>query len=650
MSAIKPLKIFFGNITSWSLKAKQRILSQEVDICGVAEHHQGPEHWLQFKVDWLTAGWQPVIANARCNETGGTTGGVALAFRKHLSRLDAPGNHDHRWTASIFQAKNTEMLLVMLYLQVGEGPTGYTNRQVLTEVGALILTLNIPYIVMGDFNCEPEELLETTWLRRIKGNILATPDATISSGSVLDYAILSHSLWGRMELEVQHDVPWGPHYGLLGTLHLDGPLLQPCEMLEDRPPLDLCSGPRLPWESSTALENFDTSAMPECNHFHTDSELTQVFGKLQRQVSNFLSSTSVTPVPARGISFQVKNQEPKAPVLRETSVQDKQLQYWLGLHRLFKDIISCLQKQVKNVRRHLQTLVKCLCRKVHRMAEHWTADPCKGRFGLLGLQYSLYHVLHLRPSTREMLRLQLADIEHTLQGQVLKTIRQEFATWAENAMRTGSRAIHRFLKQPEAQWARPFQHLPVQARMKARVEYWSGFWGSKDPAAQPTLIEIQTKEAAIAEAQKQKPISSSQLRKTWQHMGKKKQGPDGWTIAELQRWPEEAISNLVWVYHQIENTGNWPSQAVFTQIALLPKSIVSERPICLTSFFYRTWCQMRSYLLSRWLHHVQAENLTPWDHAMPKGTIFDISFHRQGQADLLKNSTKFHPVGFEALL
>ena len=132
-------------------------------------------------------------------------------------------------------------------------------------------------------------------------------------------------------------------------------------MLEDRPPLDLCSGPRLPWESFADLENFDTSAMPERNHFHTDSELTQVFGQLQRQVSNFLSSTSVTPVP---ISFQVK---PKASVLRETSVQDKRLQYWLGLHRLFKDIFSCLQKQVKNVRRHLQTLVKCLCRKVHRL-------------------------------------------------------------------------------------------------------------------------------------------------------------------------------------------------------------------------------------------------------------------------------------------
>ena len=60
---------------------------------------------------------------------------------------------------------------------------------------------------MGDFNCEPEELIETAWLRRIKGNILATQDATISSGSVLGVAILSHSLWGRMELEIQHVGP-----------------------------------------------------------------------------------------------------------------------------------------------------------------------------------------------------------------------------------------------------------------------------------------------------------------------------------------------------------------------------------------------------------------------------------------------------------
>ena len=32
VSAVKPLKFFFGNITSWSRKAKQYILSQKVDI------------------------------------------------------------------------------------------------------------------------------------------------------------------------------------------------------------------------------------------------------------------------------------------------------------------------------------------------------------------------------------------------------------------------------------------------------------------------------------------------------------------------------------------------------------------------------------------------------------------------------------------
>ena len=60
VSANKPLKIFFGNITSWSLKAKQRILSQEVDICGVAEHHQAPSTLAPVQSGladgWLAAG------------------------------------------------------------------------------------------------------------------------------------------------------------------------------------------------------------------------------------------------------------------------------------------------------------------------------------------------------------------------------------------------------------------------------------------------------------------------------------------------------------------------------------------------------------------------------------------------------------------
>ena len=40
------------------------------------------------------------------------------------------------------------------------------------------------------------------------------------------------------------------------------------------------------------------------------------------------------------------------------------------------------------------------------------------------------------------------------------------------------------------------------------------------------------------------------------------------------------MSSLVWVYRQIDARGEWPAQATFTQIALLPKSLDSERPIC----------------------------------------------------------------------
>ena len=89
------------------------------------------------------------------------------------------------------------------------------------------------------------------------------------------------------------------------------------------------------------------------------------------------------------------------------------------------------------------------------------------------------------------------------------------------------------------------------------------------------------KQDAIEKAKQLKPISPTQIR----GMGKKKPGLDGWTIQEFQQWPEPTISSLIWVYHQFEARGEWPTQATYIQIAFLPKSLNNERPICLTSFF-----------------------------------------------------------------
>lgn len=203
-------------------------------------------------------------------------------------------------------------------------------------------------------------------------------------------------------------------------------------------------------------------------------------------------------------------------------------------------------------------------------------------------------MLSNRPFLNDKLEEFLQTTCHRLQKQVWERKKEDFATWAETAMRKGARQAHAFIKQDDANYLRPYQNQPLAQRPAARRAYWKTYWQEEAPDRPATPAEEALKQEAIQEARTLKPISSAQIKATLQHMGKKKPGPDGWTVQELQQWPEQAISSLVWVYHQIEATGDWPAQATYTQIALLPKSLDNERPICLTSFFYRDCTCSRS--------------------------------------------------------
>ena len=240
-------------------------------------------------------------------------------------------------------------------------------------------------------------------------------------------------------------------------------------------------------------------------------------------------------------------------------------------------------------------------------------------------------MLSNRPFLNDKLEEFLQTTCHRLQKQVWERKKEDFATWAETAMRKGARQAHAFIKQDEANYLRPYQNLPLAQRPAARRAYWKTYWQEEAPDRPATPAEEALKQEAIQEARTLKPISSAQIKATLQHMGKKKPGPDGWTVQELQQWPEQAISSLVWVYHQIEATGDWPAQATYAQIALLPKSLDNERPICLTSFFYKLWATTRLHLLKKWIH--QVKDSCPWDKAMPQGTVADISFQRQLSAE-----------------
>ena len=86
-------------------------------------------------------------------------------------------------------------MLVSVYLTCNTGIAG-TNLQKLSEIGSHVTNAGIPFVIAGDWNVLPSELLESSWPARIEGEILLSCDLEISctSGRLIDYAVCHKSM------------------------------------------------------------------------------------------------------------------------------------------------------------------------------------------------------------------------------------------------------------------------------------------------------------------------------------------------------------------------------------------------------------------------------------------------------------------------
>ena len=108
--------------------------------------------------------------------------------------------------------KGTPVMFVSVYLTCNTGIAG-ENLQKLSEIGSHVTNAGIPFIIAGDWNVPPSELLESSWPARIKGEILLPCGVEISciSRRLIDYVNIA-KLRGFVE------GPWKTHQALLLTL------------------------------------------------------------------------------------------------------------------------------------------------------------------------------------------------------------------------------------------------------------------------------------------------------------------------------------------------------------------------------------------------------------------------------------------------
>ena len=133
-------------------------------------------------------GWKATIEPCLCTELDGRSAGVMVAVRKHIgmrlsiSEGTAPADLKHRCTFGFVSAIiRGGFHLGSIYLVSSIGVKAKRNMNILDAVATTLKTLSGRWIIGGDFNCTPEQLEATGWLRMVGGVIVATKVPTAST-------------------------------------------------------------------------------------------------------------------------------------------------------------------------------------------------------------------------------------------------------------------------------------------------------------------------------------------------------------------------------------------------------------------------------------------------------------------------------------
>eukprot|EP00969_Alexandrium_andersonii_P366159 15467835-Alexandrium_andersonii.AAC.1 len=226
------LKLYYANITTFGRKAScfVREVPSDVQIIAFVETHLSSFDSTRRML--RKQGWMSVWTGAQRTQNGGTSGGVVVASRigsvaHAIAQADGhtfnqlPGAcvmERSDWAFVVVPTPRLRFVLVVLYLTSGLGVAG-ANVDKLSQVGAFLGRLRLPFIVIGDWNLAPRALVDSSWPDRV-GGIVVTPtdvDKTCLSkgGSLIDYMVVHPHLLGAVNrFERADPSPWAPHVAL----------------------------------------------------------------------------------------------------------------------------------------------------------------------------------------------------------------------------------------------------------------------------------------------------------------------------------------------------------------------------------------------------------------------------------------------------
>ena len=241
---------FYANVTSLGDKAWKYLMKGKYDYVSVVETHISETSFKQWDKKARAAGYRILANHARARRKKvaasmaerANEGGEWFMSKAHLqvesrysdfhtgAQLRAAGHNQlDGFQVSIIHMRGYPIAVFTFYGLPSLGFTG-ANVQRFKKLGAVINTLQIPYIIIGDFNVQVAAMQKSVFLSKLVGEPVILKADNVSCaceagkvGSIIDYVICSSAARSYIgSVKGVANVPWKPHLGLMLELRSSG--------------------------------------------------------------------------------------------------------------------------------------------------------------------------------------------------------------------------------------------------------------------------------------------------------------------------------------------------------------------------------------------------------------------------------------------
>ena len=657
--------LHFYNVTEYGDTVEEYITQMykegKVKVAAMVETHLVKAKEAAVRDKMQKIGWRSVFAAARPTgrSSSGSHGGAMMISRKNLHCTPFRNKGDEEeaakgldWVAVKVRMKGIDVVYVALYMTCGIGPTG-VNIKKMKEVMEFILWVNLPFVIMGDWNMAPEMLQQTGWVKKMQGEIMLPKgvQSTCSTGSLLDYAVASNTLNGSVGLDPVLKVPWKSHIGLSLTVsraprtalarYIKAP--RSLEGMKDKEERTKKEGPG----RGTSKSNEGIKGKPPSKFEDTAlepvikdaKEIGKVYAKWSRKMEDWL-------IGVKGIEEEDKEKyrgRGQYPTFQISPAIDKvctwevteggrEAQTWQTIGARMK---SWKAQKGKGEQTEVEKVLREMAKEVDKEADRMKdVENFNDKFAT---KIFAERLRRIRSMHDNIITVMIEDAEvraKKAQGKRKRQISARVNAWVADVCAGNMKKAHQFIKAEEG-----FRNDVFESQGGEEMQDLVDVMGTKetrwgDQWTQESQERIEALKKAMKDVvQKAKDEKYKMERPVLKEVRKllhclkddRKLGLDHWSPKEWRELPDDAIEGLIDILMLIEEKVALPVQILINLMALLPKPQGGDRAVTLASLLYVLWTTVRGEEFREWDEGRQKH----WDGAIKGSSALKAAIRRR---------------------